>query len=60
MTVDFDPGSGTASLTAINTGAPATGSFLAKYNAQGDYVWAKPVGSNGSGKCRGNCTWRNR
>jgi hypothetical protein len=35
-TVDFDPGAGTASLSA----AAGTDAFVAKYNATGHYVWA--------------------
>jgi PKD repeat protein len=39
-TADFDPGAGTANLTSISAGANI---FLAKYNASGDYVWAKGI-----------------
>ena len=40
-TVDFDPGPGTASLTASNRDA-----FLLKLNDQGDYLWAFKVGAS--------------
>ncbi len=35
-TVDFDPGPGTANLFS--------GSFMAKYDANGNYIWAKNMG----------------
>lgn len=50
--VDFDPGANVASLTALN-GGPATGGALAKYDAQGAYVWAKAVGANGAASNNG-------
>lgn len=46
-TVDFDPGSGTANLTAP-VGAFNANAFLAKYDAQGNYVFAFQVGDSGS------------
>ncbi|MEZ4939683.1 MAG: SBBP repeat-containing protein [Saprospiraceae bacterium] len=42
-TVDFDPGAGPANLTSIGN----VDIFIAKYNASGNYVWAKQVGNTG-------------
>jgi hypothetical protein len=44
-TVDFDPGAGTASITAAITGTtPYSDVFFAKYDSNGNYVWAKSFG----------------
>ncbi len=45
-TVDFDPGTNIADLTSASTGA--TDIFIAKYDVNGDYVWAKGIGANGA------------
>ncbi|HAS40412.1 MAG TPA: hypothetical protein DCS93_08035 [Microscillaceae bacterium] len=47
-TVDFDPGTGVASLTASS----GIATFFAKYNSDGDYQWAyhiNTISSNGLG-----------
>ncbi len=39
--VDFDPGPDTAFITAPTTSSRYNGMFFAKYDATGDYIWAK-------------------
>jgi hypothetical protein len=43
-TTDFDPGAGTVNLTAITT----SDAFISKLDVNGNYVWAKQIGLNGS------------
>lgn len=43
-TTDFDPGAGTVNLTA----GTASDGYISKLDANGDYVWVKQIGLNGS------------
>ena len=43
-TADFDPGSSTVNLVSGGN----VDVFVAKYNASGSYVWAKPIGAAGN------------
>jgi hypothetical protein len=46
--IDFDPGPGTASFTALNSDI-----FLAKYNRNGNYLWANVIGGSGNENATG-------
>lgn len=47
LTADFDPGAGTANLTS----AGSSDIFFAKYDANGNYVYARSIGSTGLDIC---------
>ncbi len=42
---DFDPSPSTATLSSTGTGSDA---FIAKYDPNGNYIWAKAISGNGS------------
>jgi photosystem II stability/assembly factor-like uncharacterized protein len=46
-TVDFDPGNGVANLTAAGSNDNI---FFAKYNSNGNFIWAKRIGDTNSSK----------
>ncbi|MES2763174.1 MAG: SBBP repeat-containing protein [Bacteroidota bacterium] len=50
-TADFDPGVATFTLTAIG----ANDIFISKLDANGDFVWAKNMGSGASASLNANC-----
>jgi hypothetical protein len=50
-TADFDPGAGTAILTSV--AFPFPDIFFAKYDASGNYIWAKSIGSYANDYGRG-------
>jgi hypothetical protein len=43
-TVDFDPGAGTANLTASGVSDAFFDLFVSKINSNGEYLWAKAIG----------------
>lgn len=49
-TVDFDPGTGVDTLSAL--GGNPEDIFIQKLNNNGDYVWAKRIGDLSNDKCR--------
>ena len=53
---DFDPGIGTATLNSIST---SWSPFFAKYDSNGNYVWAKGIFGNGTTGNNNNDTERN-
>ena len=51
-TADFDPSTNEANLTSIGTYE----AFIAKYDAQGNYLWAKKIGGTAGSIINGNIT----
>lgn len=56
-TVDFDPGSGIYNLTSNSLGCgfgcTYPGAYILKLDSNGNFIWAKPLISDGSGSCNG-------
>lgn len=49
LTADFDPGTGTQSLTS----AGVLDAFISKLDSAGNYLWSKSMGSTGDDVCTG-------
>jgi hypothetical protein len=45
-TVDFDPGAGTANLTAVGSGSTLSDMYFLKLDEAASFVWVKKVGGN--------------
>lgn len=52
-TVDFDPGAGTANMTATHNGADVANGFFMKLDNDGNFKWAKQLAGAGESFCRG-------
>jgi hypothetical protein len=51
-TIDFDPNAGTQNLTFLGGGTDGDG-FFAKYDVNGNYIFAKRLGSTANDRCLG-------
>ena len=49
--VDFDPGSGSSELTALNVGPTGYNLFFAKYSSNGNYFWANQIPTSSTQIC---------